>query len=197
MRRPRLRDDKGAVAVEAAIILPVLCLLVFGIIEFGMLFRANITVSQSARAGARTAVALPKYTGYQTSAANAVAAQLRNTLGSDEIQYLTIYKADKVTGRPVGGAGYKTCTTTCYRFTWNPSTNAWVPVAGTAWLPSAQNACGKTESDTDYLGVYVESRYTWKTGLFNPIFGNTTTIAERTVMRLEPLGTLDNCLATP
>ena len=196
MRRPRLRDEKGAVAVEAAIILPVLCLLVFGIIEFGMLFRANITVSQSARAGARTAVALPRYAGYQTAAANAVAAQLRNTLGSDEIQYLTIYKANKVTGLPASGAGYKTCTTDCYRFTWNSSTNAWIPVTGAAWLPTAQNACGKTESDTDYLGVYVEGRYTWKTGLFNPIFGNATTISERTVMRLEPLGGTGACLAS-
>ncbi len=195
MRRPRLRDDKGAVAVEAALNIPVLCLLVFGIIEFGMLFRANITVSQSARAGARTAVALPRYAGYQTAAANAVAAQLRNTLGSDEIQYLTIYKADKVTGLPTSGT-YKTCTTTCYRFTWNAATSAWVPVTGAAWLPTAQNACGKNETDTDYLGVYVESRYTWKTGLFNPIFGSSSTISERTVMRLEPIGGTGACLAS-
>jgi hypothetical protein len=126
-----------------------------------------------------------------------VAAQLRNTLGSDETQYLTIYKANKVTGLPVSGASYKTCTSDCYRFTWNAATNAWVPVSGAAWLPTAQNACGKSETDTDYLGVYVEGRYTWKTGLFNPIFGSNSTISERTVMRLEPIGgTGANCLAS-
>lgn len=185
MRRPRLPDDEGAVAVEAAIILPVLCLLVFGIIEFGMLFRANLSFSQAARSGARTAVALPR-TPYADPSQQAVAGSLRTTINTNEIKFLTIYKANPTTGLPADGSTYKTCSSSCYRYTWDAGTRTWTLVSGTAWAPSSQKACG-TIDHTDYLGIYVEGEYRWKTGIFNPIFGSSTTIAERTVMRLEPV----------
>ncbi len=47
------RDDRGAVAVEFALVLPVLIVLVFGVIDFGRLFFAQITVTQAAREGSR------------------------------------------------------------------------------------------------------------------------------------------------
>ena len=49
------RSDRGAVAVEFALLLPVLVLLVFGIIDFGRVLNAQITVTQAAREGARLA----------------------------------------------------------------------------------------------------------------------------------------------
>ncbi len=45
--------DTGAAAVEMAIVLPLLLLLVFGIIDFGRMLNAQITVTQAAREGAR------------------------------------------------------------------------------------------------------------------------------------------------
>lgn len=45
--------DHGAAAVEFALLLPVLLLLVFGIIDFGRALNAQITLTQAARAGAR------------------------------------------------------------------------------------------------------------------------------------------------
>jgi Flp pilus assembly protein TadG len=189
MLRPFRRETKGAVAVEFALILPLLLMLVFGIIEFGMLFRANLSVSQAARSGARTAVALPRVTDYQLNTANAVAASLQNTLSTDEITYLTVYKANKATGLPVSGT-YKTCTE-CYRFAWDASTKSWTPDGG-AWPAATQKACG-SEGNTDYLGVYVEAKYKYMTGIFTPMFGSSSTIRERTVMRLEPLGVLTSC----
>lgn len=47
------RDDRGAVAVEFAIVLSLLLVLVFGVIDFGRMFNAQITLSQVAREGAR------------------------------------------------------------------------------------------------------------------------------------------------
>lgn len=47
--------EKGAVAVEFALILPVLVLLLFGIIEFGRAYNAYVTVTHAAREGARLA----------------------------------------------------------------------------------------------------------------------------------------------
>ena len=63
--RRRERPDRGAVAVEAALITPVLVLLVFGIIEFGLAFRDWLAVTSAVRAGARTAAAETKVDTYE------------------------------------------------------------------------------------------------------------------------------------
>ena len=47
--------DRGAAAVEFALLLPVLLLLVFGIIDLGRALNAQITLTQAAREGARLA----------------------------------------------------------------------------------------------------------------------------------------------
>ena len=49
------RRDAGASAVEMAIVLPLLALLVFGIIDFGRALNAQIQISQAAREGVRLA----------------------------------------------------------------------------------------------------------------------------------------------
>lgn len=50
---PRRRDD-GAAAVEMAIVLSLLVLLVFGIIEFGRAYNAQVTLTHATREGVRT-----------------------------------------------------------------------------------------------------------------------------------------------
>ena len=45
--------EQGAAAVEMALILPVLLIVVFGIIDFGSLFNAQISLTQAAREGVR------------------------------------------------------------------------------------------------------------------------------------------------
>jgi Flp pilus assembly protein TadG len=52
-RRARVGDERGAVAVEFALIFPVLVLLLVGIIEFGTMFNAQLLVQGAAREGAR------------------------------------------------------------------------------------------------------------------------------------------------
>lgn len=49
----RTRDDRGAVAVEFGILLPVLLLILLGIIDFGRAYYAKNTLTQAAREGAR------------------------------------------------------------------------------------------------------------------------------------------------
>lgn len=49
------RDDRGAQAVEFAILVPALLLIIVGIVTFGFVFNAQITVTQAAREGARLA----------------------------------------------------------------------------------------------------------------------------------------------
>ncbi|SEP17785.1 TadE/TadG family type IV pilus assembly protein [Trujillonella endophytica] len=52
MRR-RIRDERGASAVEFALLLPILLLLVLGIVEFGRGFQVSGTLSAAAREGVR------------------------------------------------------------------------------------------------------------------------------------------------
>lgn len=54
-RGARKSPDRGAAAVEAALVLPLLLLLVFGIIDFGRMLNAQITVTEAAREAARAA----------------------------------------------------------------------------------------------------------------------------------------------
>jgi Flp pilus assembly protein TadG len=46
-------NERGAAAVEMALVLPILLLLVFGIIEFGFIFNRYISVTHAAREGVR------------------------------------------------------------------------------------------------------------------------------------------------
>jgi Flp pilus assembly protein TadG len=51
----KLARERGAAAVEFALLLPVLLLIIFGTIDFGRALNAQITLTQAAREGARLA----------------------------------------------------------------------------------------------------------------------------------------------
>jgi Flp pilus assembly protein TadG len=47
-------DERGAAAVEFALILPILILLLMGLVEFSLIFNTQISLTNAAREGART-----------------------------------------------------------------------------------------------------------------------------------------------
>jgi Flp pilus assembly protein TadG len=53
--RIQLRNERGQTMAEFAIVLPVLMLVVFAIIQFGLLFNNFVALTDAVRAGARTA----------------------------------------------------------------------------------------------------------------------------------------------
>jgi Flp pilus assembly protein TadG len=59
--------DRGAAAVELALVLPVLLTLVLGIVDFGFAFNAKIAVTQAAREGARVVAVDPAATSGEVS----------------------------------------------------------------------------------------------------------------------------------
>lgn len=193
MKRSELRvcrtdhTERGATAVETAIILPLLVVLLFGVLEFGLLFRSSHTIADASRSGARTASAMPRIDGYEAFTADAVAAALRGSVPNDRIDKLTVFKADPISGQPVGG-GYETCATECWRFDWDVVNEIWRPIPGTSWPAADQAACGD-RANTDYIGVYVSGHYEFATGLF----GASRQLTDVTIMRLEPLPLSSAC----
>ncbi|GAB3304595.1 hypothetical protein GCM10027451_10390 [Geodermatophilus aquaeductus] len=67
----RLLGERGAAAVEFALVAPVLLMLLFGIVEFSKAFSAQSMLSAAAREGARAMVLTNNATTARTAAVNA------------------------------------------------------------------------------------------------------------------------------
>ena len=183
----RARDERGATLVEAAIILPVVVLIVFGIIEFGLAFKDSLTVSSATRAGARTASAEPRQPTFNSDTAKAVARAV-SALPSGSVEQLWIYKAN-VDGDPVdgGGSAYTSCNT-CAVFTWDVATDQFIRQPGPDWNPMTQNAC-VGDSGHDAVGVYLKVNHDFVTGFF----GQQIVLKDHSVMNLEPVTLSQGC----
>lgn len=73
-RIKKVRQARRAAAlVEATLVMPLLCLLVFGVIEYGWMFMKAQQVTNAARAGARTAI---RVDATRTQAENSIDALL-------------------------------------------------------------------------------------------------------------------------
>jgi Flp pilus assembly protein TadG len=179
----RDRGERGAALVEAAIILPVVMLIVFGIIEWGLAFKDALTVSSATRAGARTASAMPRQSGM---AATTKAAMERAVaaLPNGSIQTMWIYKAD-ANGFPDGGSSFTSCTA-CYVYSWNSTTQRFVSAGSQTWDAASQNACAGT---VDSVGIYLKANHALITGFF----GNNVALTDHTVMNLEPVPSSTGC----
>jgi Flp pilus assembly protein TadG len=76
-------SERGAAAVEFAILLPLLLMLVLGTIEFGRAYNAQITLTNAARDGVRVMAIANDPTGAKTTAKNAAASVSPNIPTSD------------------------------------------------------------------------------------------------------------------
>jgi Flp pilus assembly protein TadG len=54
-RRVHTHDEKGQTMVEFVLVLPIMLVVLFGIIQFGITFKDYVTLTDAVRAGARTA----------------------------------------------------------------------------------------------------------------------------------------------
>ncbi|ADX73892.1 TadE-like protein [Pseudarthrobacter phenanthrenivorans Sphe3] len=81
-------SERGAAAVEFAILLPVLLLLVLGTIEFGRAYNAQITLTNAARDGVRVMAINNDPAGARTAAKNA-AVSVSTTIPDSDITLST------------------------------------------------------------------------------------------------------------
>ncbi len=76
------RSEKGQTTTEFALVLPVLALLLFGVIQFGLTFKNYLSLTDAVRAGARKAAVsrqAPDPVGSTVGAVRASAADLNQT----------------------------------------------------------------------------------------------------------------------
>ena len=199
MFRSRKRGERGAVAVEAALVTPILFMFVLGIIEMSLLMRDTVSTTSAVRVGGRVAsvsagagpgtcaasASPPPCSPANTPALAQAAADAIQRAGSampkDRIEYLLVYRANSG-GYPMpSGNTSLTCSTDCVRYVWDAGLKKFRYASGT-WVSTTINAC-VNHSNRDAVGVAMVANHPWVTGLF----GDGMQLTERTVMNFEPL----------
>jgi Flp pilus assembly protein TadG len=192
-RSRRERGERGAVLVEAVIVIPILMMITLGIIEYGSAYQQDAAVAAASRAGARVASAYSKHDfGVSTAAADggiltasAVAAALQS-VGSATPQKVWIYKVGAAGSGPPNFTG---CTY-CVGYAWNTTTKAFntTELPGSqSWPLTKQYTC--VSPAPDQIAVWVQMTHTAVTHMF----GGAKSLTGQTTMRLEPTVDSSTC----
>lgn len=197
MRRHR---ERGVAMLEIALVAPIVFLLVFGIIEFGLVFRdqhaTQDAVSEAARMGA--------ILGPDTVIADyEIMSALRDGMGGIPPEWIETIVVFRAAGGGAGGSPVSQVPAGCRQGTASSRCNVYDPeeafrqvVAGnTAYFNCSTNptgpACswpaslrddGPSPATIHHLGVYVRLHRDSLTG----VVGSTFTIESASVIRLEP-----------
>lgn len=188
MRRAR---ERGAVLVEAAIIVPVVAFLTFGAIEFGFAFNEQGTARSATRTAARAASTQPRAAAadFERAAVDTLDAASRN-FANGVPELALVYE---FTGTELSSAGACLASGNCAVYRWDTAVppGRFVRDGGDPWEPAERDACAGA---TDRVGVFLAVGHDWITGLPLNASGGVT-ITSNTVMALEPVpGT--QCAAT-
>lgn len=179
--RPHRTQD-GAVAVEAALIFPILILLVFGMIEFSLLLRDYVTVNSVVRSGVRVASSEPRNIDMPQDTADAIE-RAGSAMPKNNIDFIYVYKANNkgFPGAPNNTSIDAGCPgTNCVKFVWNDAAGRFNDATPGSWNTNNINAC---PGEVEAVGVYMQATHKGITG----IFGTSFTVKDRAVMSFEPL----------
>jgi Flp pilus assembly protein TadG len=195
LRRRREEGDRGAALVEFVLIAPVFVLLVAGVLEFGLAFRDSMTVSNAIRAGVRVGSNAGRERSADYTIIKAIEAAMAE-VPSSHIQRIIVYKADTANSAvpsaclAINGSGGVAGSCNVYQASdlGRPESDFTASCTGNAgsapdhyWCPTGRQATQALGAD--YLGVYMQVRYTYVTKIFP---GTGVTIHDRAIMRLEP-----------
>jgi Flp pilus assembly protein TadG len=210
-RRARGTAERGAAAVEAALVLPLVFLLTFVFIETAILLRDYSAVANLARDASRIASANPRFgtppghrgTDPNQSSFALLAAQAVEASGSalpkNSIRDMWVYlaNADGFPAQSVNWVGDTTSSfascpaATCVRYAWedgSPGSFAW---RSGVWDPATINAC-PNEAAAMSVGVFIRVEHTAVTH----VLPGSLTITDRSVVKFEPRPP-DSCKPLP
>jgi Flp pilus assembly protein TadG len=171
----RMGEDRGATLVEAALVLPIFFLLVFGLLEFGFGFKDWLTINHAAREGARVSVAAADDVRADQLALEALLDGLNGNM-LDSVQFVEIGNADGSIANQYTPASTTCAWTPCPNVDFNPSFEADVP-----WPPSARDV---EMPNIDRVKVTIRFEHDYLTGFI----GDSVTWNASKVMRIEPQG---------
>ena len=171
MRRARGRHaQRGAALVEAAIIIPVLFLIVFAVIDFGNVFYQYISVRQGVREGAREA-AITTIPGDGTWGSCSIATPNNVPAGAANRDFVDMMCYTK---SRIGLGMDKSVRVSIAWSSLNPPNTA----TGSDWVPST------SPSATDSLIVCAQFSVSSLTGALSPILGGKV-VTSKTEIRIE------------
>lgn len=181
----RRRDERGATLVEAAFVYPLLFLAIFALVEFGLAFKDWLTVSNSAREGARAGATF----GADSHTDMEILRAVERTMGLAHIIDGTRVRVfDPVGSNPATTYTYSQGThglsplpgeLTC---DWDPCPNPdrVLDYSAPNWLPSNRDVSAPF---TERIGVEVEFTHRWLTGM---IMNGMSDFSSETDFQIEP-----------
>lgn len=189
--------------VEAAIVTPVFLLILFGLLEFGMVARSELTTTNASRDGGRVASVYSDDAFADYWILDAIQHSI-DPLGAEKIEYVVIFRIENV-----GDEMNPLCHTQsvsaavdpvrpCNRYTQAEMalppylsdnltpTGFWgcdigpQPAVDNAWC--AKDRVTSLSSGLDLIGVYVNARHFYITGFF----GDEREVDDVTIIQIEP-----------
>ncbi len=182
------KKEEGAALVEMAFVLPVLFLLIFGALEFGLVFKERLTIASAAASAGRTGGSMGDREAADMRILEALEAGLYDQVDASIIVKVEIFKADPVTGAKDLSAINSYDYLPALPCKWDPCPdpdNGSPPDYGSGtWIPAVRDTTlDPGGGGLDVLGVEVTYDHDPVTNLFSFLDRN---FAERALVRLEP-----------
>jgi Flp pilus assembly protein TadG len=183
LKRSRSGRQRGAALVEAALVFPILILIVMGTIEIGLAFKDYLTVSYISREGAR----LGALAGADSEADCAILVGIGGLATEKDLARIIeiqIFEADEGTGAQgltnvatyVPGEDPEICNVP-------PTINDGWTISPINWSPTSRQTTVGSQA-LDIIGVRVILTRSWVTNF--PPFRGSFQIDETTLTRMEP-----------
>jgi len=182
----RIKREEGASLVEMAFVLPLLILLIFGSLEFGLTFKERLTISSAANSAGRTGATMGNRADADIRILEALQVGLYDQVDESVIVKVQIFKA-------VEDTGAKTSFINTYWYDASDPTCKWNPCPdpdngsfayGGSWLPANRDTTlDAGGGGLDVLGVEVTYHHTPVTNILPYLEQD---YAERALVRLEP-----------
>jgi hypothetical protein len=188
-RGPTTSSERGQALVEFALVLPVLLLLIFGIVEFGLAFNAAVSVNFVSRGAALLAAEGGRAEGTDCMVLRAIEQDMTAPASPTRISRVEIYWSDPNGDQRASNvnvytrSGSLTCTYASGSIT--------VPYTlGTEQYPETERCdvlagCGGLHTTVDDIGVRITYTHLWVTYVGRTISGSIT-FQRSTAVRMEP-----------
>jgi len=182
--------DRGQAIVEFALVLPVFLLLLFGLVEFGVLLNAASTVNYVSRAAALLAAEGGKTEGTDCQVLRAIERDLTPPTTPNRVARVEIYWSD-ANGNQIGPNVNRYDRTGSMTCTYADGTSAAMPYTLTtdnypeSDRCDALDGCDLEHTTVDTIGVRITYNHQWVT-TFGKFIAGSITFERSTAVREEP-----------